>query len=33
MLKKASAKYKPFPQVRLPNRRWPSRTLEKAPIW
>src|ERR1043166_6065597 len=33
MLKKASAKYKPFPAVPLTNRRWPSRTLKKAPIW
>ena len=33
MLKKPSAKYKAFPPVRLPNRRWPSRTLSRAPIW
>ena len=26
-------KYRPFPQVDLPNRQWPSRVLTKAPIW
>ncbi|PTX99424.1 2-isopropylmalate synthase [Verrucomicrobia bacterium LW23] len=26
-------KYKPFPQIDLPNRQWPSRTIDKAPIW
>jgi 2-isopropylmalate synthase len=33
MLKKPSAKYRPFPTIRLPNRQWPNRTLKKAPIW
>src|SRR5262252_2148946 len=33
MLKKPSAKYRPFSPVRLPNRQWPNRTLKKAPIW
>src|SRR6266700_1265006 len=33
MLKKPSAKYRPFPPVRLPGRRWPNRVLKKAPIW
>ena len=33
MLKKPSAKYRPFAQVHLPNRRWPNRVLKKAPIW
>src|SRR6266700_4454892 len=33
MLKKPSAKYRPFPPVRLPGRRWPSRVLTRAPIW
>ena len=33
MLKKPSSKYRPFPPVRLPNRRWPNRVLKKAPIW
>ena len=26
-------KYRPFPQVDLPNRQWPTRTLAQAPIW
>jgi 2-isopropylmalate synthase len=26
-------KYRPFPPVDLPNRQWPSRTLNRAPIW
>jgi 2-isopropylmalate synthase len=26
-------KYRPFPAVPLPDRLWPSRTLEHAPIW
>jgi 2-isopropylmalate synthase len=26
-----SRKYQPFPPVRLPDRRWPSRTLTHAP--
>ena len=33
MLKNPSAKYKPFPPVQLPDRRWPSRTLTQAPRW
>src|SRR5213593_3611753 len=33
MLKKPSAKYRPLPSLRLPNRKWPSRVLKKAPIW
>src|SRR5438132_666613 len=33
MLKKPSAKYRPFPPVRLPGRRWPNRVLTRAPIW
>src|SRR5438093_2049609 len=32
-MKNASAKYRPFPPVRLPDRQWPSRTLTRAPIW
>ncbi|MEQ8689584.1 MAG: 2-isopropylmalate synthase [Pseudomonadales bacterium] len=27
------AKYKAFPPIDLPNRRWPSTVLEKAPRW
>jgi 2-isopropylmalate synthase len=27
------SKYRPFPPIDLPDRQWPSRTLDKAPIW
>ncbi len=33
MLKDPSKKYRPFPPVDLPNRQWPSRTLNKVPVW
>ncbi|UAB77053.1 2-isopropylmalate synthase [Erythrobacter sp. SCSIO 43205] len=33
MLKNPSAKYRPFPQVNLPDRQWPARTITKAPRW
>jgi 2-isopropylmalate synthase len=33
MLKDPSAKYRPFPQVPLPDRQWPSRTIAKPPRW
>ncbi|AHE52843.1 2-isopropylmalate synthase [Sphingomonas sanxanigenens] len=33
MLRDPSVKYRPFPQVDLPNRQWPARTITKAPIW
>ncbi|MCB1705681.1 MAG: 2-isopropylmalate synthase [Halioglobus sp.] len=26
-------KYKAFPPIAMPNRRWPDRTIEKAPRW
>lgn len=26
-------KYRPFPKVDLPNRTWPDKTIQKAPIW
>lgn len=26
-------RYKPFPRINLPNRKWPSRLIDKAPIW
>ena len=29
----AARKYPPAPSVRLPDRTWPSRTLDHAPIW
>src|SRR5256712_755525 len=33
MIKNPSAKYRPFPPVRLPDRRWPNRALSRPPIW
>ena len=33
MLKDPSAKYRPFPPVRLPDRQWPNRVLTHAPAW
>ncbi|PLZ03424.1 2-isopropylmalate synthase [Burkholderia sp. WAC0059] len=33
MLRNPAEKYRPFPAVRLNGRRWPTRTLERAPIW
>lgn len=33
MLRDPSTKYRPFPVVDLPDRQWPSRTIERAPIW
>ncbi|MFZ1681919.1 MAG: 2-isopropylmalate synthase [Rhizobiaceae bacterium] len=29
----AAAKYQPYPQVALPDRTWPGKRLDKAPIW
>ena len=26
-------KYRPFPPIALPDRQWPSRVIDKAPIW
>ncbi len=26
-------KYRPFPLIELPNRQWPGRSLNRAPIW
>ncbi|WP_206997314.1 2-isopropylmalate synthase [Trinickia mobilis] len=33
MLRNPAEKYRPFPSVRLTCRKWPSRTIERAPIW
>lgn len=33
MLRDPSVKYRPFPQVDLPDRQWPGRTITKAPRW
>ncbi|KAL7955836.1 hypothetical protein V8C34DRAFT_326856 [Trichoderma compactum] len=33
MLKEPSKKYKAFKPLRLPNRQWPDKVIEKAPRW
>jgi 2-isopropylmalate synthase len=33
MLQDPSVKYRPFPQINLPDRQWPSRVIDKAPRW
>ncbi|MGH6781877.1 MAG: 2-isopropylmalate synthase, partial [Sphingomonadaceae bacterium] len=33
MLRDPSVKYRPFPQVDIADRQWPSRTITKAPRW
>jgi 2-isopropylmalate synthase len=33
MLRDPSAKYRPFPQVALPDRQWPTRTITSPPRW
>ncbi|MFZ3483731.1 2-isopropylmalate synthase [Sphingomonas sp. 3-13AW] len=33
MLRDPSTKYRPFPQVDLPDRQWPSQTITRAPRW
>ena len=33
MLADPSVKYDAFPPIKLPNRQWPNRTLQKAPRW
>jgi 2-isopropylmalate synthase len=33
MLRDPSVKYRPFGQINLPDRQWPSRLIEKAPRW
>ena len=33
MSMKTNGKYRPYPQVDLPNRQWPSNVITKAPIW
>lgn len=33
MLSDPSRKYRPFPQINLPDRQWPSNTITKAPRW
>jgi len=33
MLKDPSKKYRPFTQVQIPDRTWPDKIIDKAPIW
>ena len=33
MLRDPSTKYRPFPAIALPDRRWPSQTITTAPRW
>ncbi|RYD61787.1 MAG: 2-isopropylmalate synthase, partial [Sphingomonadales bacterium] len=33
MLRDPSVKYRPFPQIDLPDRQWPSRTITAPPRW
>ncbi len=33
MLRDPSQKYRPFPTIDLPDRRWPSTTITRAPRW
>ena len=33
MLTEPSRKYRPFPQIALPDRQWPSRTITAPPRW
>ena len=33
MLRDPSVKYRPFPQIDLPDRTWPSNTITRAPRW
>ena len=33
MARMAIHKYRAFPQIDLPNREWPTRTIDRAPVW
>ncbi|PKM23868.1 MAG: 2-isopropylmalate synthase [Gammaproteobacteria bacterium HGW-Gammaproteobacteria-13] len=33
MLKDPSSKYRPFTQIQIPDRTWPDKIIDKAPIW
>ncbi|NJA89477.1 2-isopropylmalate synthase [Rhodocyclus tenuis] len=33
MLHEPASKYLPFPPVSLPDRQWPNRVIDRAPIW
>ena len=32
-LRLSSTKYRPFPPLNLPNRQWPSKSIQKPPRW
>src|ERR1041384_7406755 len=33
MLNNPATKYRPYPPIHLPDRQWPNRILQRAPIW
>lgn len=33
MMLDSAKKYRPYPQINLPDRTWPTKTITKAPIW
>ena len=33
IINKSVSKYKPFEQIQLEDRSWPSKSINKAPIW
>lgn len=33
MQKPPITKYRPFPPIDLPDRQWPNRTIDRAPVW
>ncbi|HEX5361631.1 MAG TPA: 2-isopropylmalate synthase, partial [Fluviicoccus sp.] len=33
MLSNPAAKYRPFAPVNLPDRTWPSKVIDRAPVW
>ena len=33
MLPNPTSKYRPFPPVNLPDRQWPGRVIDRAPVW
>ncbi len=33
MLKNPAAKYRPFPAVDIADRQWPTRTIDRPPVW
>ncbi|NNH31220.1 2-isopropylmalate synthase, partial [Rhizobium sp. SEMIA 4085] len=32
-MQSAGVKYRPYPQVNIPDRTWPTKTISKAPVW